>query len=326
MNTDHYFEIGSSHAKCEDYATSGVLHNGGNHSLAYAIVSDGCSGSLSPYTDVGARLYCLVTQDVLRFLMSQWHFKDDPDGTFFQKLFPYTLRDLVLQRCMQLCGSLGMSYDMFDATLLCAIMLSDGRRAVVGWGDGTIIVKYKDGVTRLITITFDEQRPYYLSYEMSSKKKKAFIGSSDDSNVEEYTHILNLPEGDPRIKLCHPGWCSGENYDVATEYMFHSTFSDPPPIKFAEGPEKASQCQEITQLIVCSDGVSSFQKDPRIHGPSEPIPIEEIYKDVSDYKILNGPFVERRIRRLATQNRHREIIHTDDLAVAAISNVETNES
>ena len=59
LTADHYFTIGTTHARagepCEDYALSGTLKDG----RVYGIVTDGCSGA-NARTDLGARVLALA--------------------------------------------------------------------------------------------------------------------------------------------------------------------------------------------------------------------------------------------------------------------------
>ena len=56
MNADSVFNIGATHAVCQDYviARSGETTFGSPNAGPYIILSDGCSSS--PDTDMGARL------------------------------------------------------------------------------------------------------------------------------------------------------------------------------------------------------------------------------------------------------------------------------
>jgi hypothetical protein len=61
MKADSYFEIGSTHQVCQDYALAYASDD-----FAYAIMSDGCTSSLN--TDIGARLVSVIARDAINYL------------------------------------------------------------------------------------------------------------------------------------------------------------------------------------------------------------------------------------------------------------------
>ena len=69
LTADHYFTIGTSHARagepCQDYALSGTLKD----ARVYGIVTDGCSGA-NARTDLGARVLALAMEAELQHTTS----------------------------------------------------------------------------------------------------------------------------------------------------------------------------------------------------------------------------------------------------------------
>ena len=124
FTTDHIFNIGTQHLRggkpCEDYAFSGNLGD-----AAYAIVSDGCS--CGDKTDIGARLICLSTAQVIEDVWSQ---SRDID-----------VRDQVMKRQTILFASaashFGLTIRDMLATSVYAVLSESGAIAHV-CGDGVI--------------------------------------------------------------------------------------------------------------------------------------------------------------------------------------------
>lgn len=177
MNTNAYYEIGSSHRNCEDYALSGIYND-----MAYTIVSDGCSSS--EHSDVGARLLSHITKGVLI------HLKDR--GVINTPEYSSIFRELVLRKSIEVKNSLGLPTDAFDATLLISTVLDDNI-VNIAWGDGYVIYKTKDGKLITYGINFSTGAPYYLSYEMSPSKKQAYMEEDEWCN-KFYTLIHDLPD------------------------------------------------------------------------------------------------------------------------------------
>jgi hypothetical protein len=154
MNTDAYYEIGSSHRVCEDYALAGQYED-----MAYAIVSDGCSSSEN--SDVGARLLSHIAKGALICLKGR--------GLLDNALFPDTFRELVVGKSIEIKKSLGLSTDAFDATLLVSIVYNN-KVTYLGWGDGYFILVIDNNSIIAYDIKYSSGAPYYISYEMNSGK------------------------------------------------------------------------------------------------------------------------------------------------------------
>jgi hypothetical protein len=293
MKTDAYFEIGHSHSKCDDYALSGTIDN-----ISYAIVSDGCTGSLSTHTDVGARLLCLIARDVLIYLTQMGNFsKDKASVSYLRMHFSDIFNELFLRKISEIRALMNLEIEVFDATLLMALSIDKNTFAVLGWGDGTYITKYKNRATQCVTIEYNPNQPYYPSYALSPLRSIMYSKSMQNGTVQfraTGTHKLNSD-----APIGYPFFIVLEEYDEETEEI----------------------C-EITQLVVSTDGISSFQYDPRsdqYQENSAVFPVKSVFKEATDYKVLNGPFVQRRMQRMALLNSRKRIVHMDDLAMAAIS-------
>lgn len=314
MKTDAYFEIGHSHSKCDDYAVAGTVGH-----VGYAIISDGCTGSLSAHTDVGARLLCLIARDTLKYLTQMGNFTPE-NGLFIKTEFVALFEQLLLRKVSEIRALMGLEIDVFDATLIVALAVgaSPFKNAgwngtpflVFGWGDGNFILKYKDGAVRCVTIEYNPNQPYYPSYALSPTRAALYRESMQEGTVSFTTLIKNIGNDDPRKH--NRNWvntCINRNVDSPFSRLFAENY-----------PNTTEECP-ISQLIISTDGLSSFQFDPRsdqYQGNNAVFPVESVFEEAIDYKVLNGPFVQRRMQRMALLNNRKRIIHTDDLAMAAI--------
>ena len=155
---DSYFEIGTSHKVCEDYALSGEINE-----YTYLIVSDGCSSSDG--SDIGARILAHAAQAAIKQLSSV--------GCVRGVGMKHVLENLIIEKCQNVRSTLGLSIDMLDATLL--ISMTDNKATYnYVWGDGAIIVE-TDNHFGFLKIEYESGAPYYLSYKMNKSKREAYI-------------------------------------------------------------------------------------------------------------------------------------------------------
>lgn len=288
MNADSYYEIGHSHEYCQDYAIAETYKNS-----AYAIVSDGCSGSRSKITDIGARLYCLAARDALRFILDNFqHFE--------AKSFKLLLESLVIKKLKEMKEYLKLSEDDFDGTLLIAVYGIDTVPTLIAWGDGSFIVTYKDGLKKIINISYEPNMPCYLSYSLDQRKQEAYLKENVSKTITEYLY-------DPNSLF--PTWDKLPNKQthlVVEPYVDHIT-------NFIMDPTLG-----VSHITVCSDGIETFQENPRITDNPKVYDIKTIAEEITNYKNINGVFVKRRLNRMKFLHSKKDIVHTDDLAVASI--------
>lgn len=294
MKADSYFEIGSTHLVCQDYAITYASDD-----IAYAIISDGCTSS--PNTDIGSRIISIVAKDVLNYLMQRQRFETIKDKKWFMNNFVLTFKELVIKKCLEVKGSLNLDINSFDATLLVAIVYPGYHPLLVGWGDGNYIIKYKDGKIRTITISYDKNMPYYLSYRMSYEKDTLYKKELTDSGQG---HVIEVITNEESKNYHHAPW----------EYNFVRYLDD---ISNNDG-----SIAGVSQIIVSSDGLQSYQYDPKSEEflkNDKNFDLSEVYPKVIDYKNIVGEFVVRRMKSLEKEHRLNHIIHTDDVSCATIA-------
>lgn len=149
MNTDHYFVIGSQHKVCQDYCLSGF-----NKGISYAILSDGCSGSVD--TDFGARILAKTAEKIIHLL---------PEDFF---------KIQVISVAADMLNTLSLPKESLDATLLAAI--TDGTNYhIKAYGDGVIAKVMEDNSVEISIIEFKSGAPYYLNYLINPNRHYAYI-------------------------------------------------------------------------------------------------------------------------------------------------------
>lgn len=146
--TDSFFEKGSTHHVCQDYAL---------HSTDYAIGSDGCSSS--PNTDVGARLLCHTLTGKLK------KYKGN------NEVIRYAAKDAAF-----LADQMYLPKESLDATLFGFEVLEDKVRYFIS-GDGYIYKKYTNSGEiweEVHSITFEQNMPFYPNYFSDLDRIRAF--------------------------------------------------------------------------------------------------------------------------------------------------------
>lgn len=294
MHADRYFEIGTAHAVCEDYALAGT--EGG---LSWAIVSDGCSSSRN--TDVGARVLSHIAKAALHHLHRSGKLGD---RVFLEDEFPMFLRNYVITEALEVKADMRLDYDSFDATLLVAFvsvpMSGRGTWGVVTFGDGNVVLKVPEDTKypamakiHKVRMHYETNAPYYLSYGMSNEKDVAYrqvFGRERRLNVLhdlDWTPV-NVESNDPyspwSFKMC------GSFDEVTT-------------------PER---------IILFSDGLDSYENKDR----AIPFNNDAALQSMIGYKSLAGEFVQRRMKAFRKECTKAEVSHYDDVSCAAITLVE----
>lgn len=150
-NADAFFSIGKAHRVCEDYAIAGA---------DFAVVSDGCSGSVN--TDVGARFMAIGLANTIGI-----HHCD------FSRWQIYS----VCARADSVRALLKLPEPCLDCTLLAVRSYARQIRAVA-WGDGVIAARRRDGKISVIEIEFDAGAPAYPSYLLNDSRAAAYLAFS----------------------------------------------------------------------------------------------------------------------------------------------------
>lgn len=163
MNTDHCFNIGSTHEVCEDYALSGTVTRV-DGDLAYAIVCDGCSSA--DHTDIGARLLAHAART---FLLTA-------PGAFFG-MNEEDLGKLIIHRAVIAASALGLPPSSLEATLLIAATRGSSARALM-FGDGVCV--RKSGTTvEVVHVDYESNAPYYLAHRLTDQRREEYFAKFD---------------------------------------------------------------------------------------------------------------------------------------------------
>jgi hypothetical protein len=282
MNSDSYFEIGSTHMVCQDYALHGQVKD-----MVYAIVSDGCSEA--PHSEIGAQIMCHVAQYYVNLFYHTGAFAECSMETLVS-----LLGNSILTRVDEIRKLYPIDRGALQATLLITIsfgkepetgVLNIGvpsirRTMVFAWGDGFIIEK-QNTYTVVHELNFPSGAPYYLVTD-----QKMYEAKIEDPELIYKQH-----------------WISKKGTEVQEEKLdpFQGFFKE-----YSVGGRPIS-------LTVCSDGLKSYQDQAL-----KSVDLLTMAPAFVDYKSSTGVFVQRNMNFMKIANKKLQRTHYDDVSTAAI--------
>ena len=289
FGADCHFNIGAEHVSggkpCQDYAISGN-HDG----IAFAIVSDGCSGGGN--TDVGARLITLSAAAAIR---EHWDIeKNVTDAS--------TAQAIEVRRRMVLGGikeTLKLERDDMLATELYVCLTSKGGYVHV-WGDGVVAFVYVGGRIKLHRLDWPKSTPFYPSY-IDSNDVPGFI---DEHGGDVASPVLceqvyeYVPAPEDRLS--------------ATSTVFHSIVDG---IKGIHFPITADELNQLAFVVVFSDGVTRMDN----------VDWKDAALDLLNFKTATGVFAKRRMINFVREVRKKGRGPLDDIAFGVVSIVHDSE-
>lgn len=282
MKIDSYYEIGSTHTVCEDYALHGQYGE-----LFYMVGADGCSSSKN--TDLGAKLLCHITEQQLKYFYN--------NRIEFSK---ENLQNFIVKACNDIRPVLGLQDTVFDATLV--IVLFDRFSEKLDyfmWGDGVVIEKYEDAVL-IDSLQFEGNAPFYLSYQMNCDREQLYKKQFKNMNITELRTYFEDAWLDPDFKT-----------DPDLTYFYKTCTKE---IKTFESCQyldgNIDGC--LKSITICSDGLETFQN------PEGPIHLWAAANEVTNYKNTAGEFVKRKMKKLKRTHEKKGIQHLDDLFCATM--------
>jgi Protein phosphatase 2C len=282
MNADSAFNIGSTHAVCQDYA---VAANRSDTSIAaaapvaapYVVVSDGCSTSGS--TDVGARLLVKAAEQILR-----------QGGR--HPVSPEELHVAAAQQALHWAELIGLPPQAIDATLLTAYL--DGDDLIVACsGDGVMVLQSRTGTLDVFVVSYPAGFPLYPGYLHQPERLRTLEAAGGVK--KEVKHLRRAALREPLLlKSITHGSAVTEVIRVAVhDCLFAALLSD--------GVHSFSVCEQT--------GTGK-----RV----EPVPLAAVLKDLVSFKSVGGSFVQRRLQRFRKDCLQRGWRHADDLALGTL--------
>ncbi len=286
FNTDSHFVIGHAHIHqnkpCQDHA----MHKICGRSIASIVVSDGCSSG--NHTDIGARIITCSTIKAING--SPWnHLHDDAPGSITKHILRYATISK---------SSLGVDDDDMLATCSYAIINEEGGFIHL-MGDGTVIIRLVGGILKIISLNWQNNLPYYLSYDISGELPNF---------KSEHSKINN---GEIALCISESGTLHDNLYGKTTHIPIEEA------VKGYTIKIDKSFLSVIESITIFSDGVQDFHKNPNT-SDRERIEMDQIVIEMTNFKGYKGEFVKRRMNAALKKLAKEDIYPNDDFSMAVI--------
>lgn len=252
-----------------------------NNDLKFISVADGCSDSKD--SDIGARILTLNAFKSIKLL------KEQEKLIRFDTLKNHILLDIYNDRTFY-----SDKKYYLDSTLIVGYEDESNGIRITSFGDGFIIIK--DHISKLIEINkinYKHNMPYYLSYELDSTRKKAYENFDEEDKFRMIVEKTNIDENG-NIKDVDVNYYNHEN-----NFGFYPGFID-------------SGDSPFHIIMITSDGLDSFKNIKT----GEEIPVNEIVKNLLDFKSINKGVLKRRMIKMLSRYANRDIYPTDDFSAA----------
>lgn len=289
MISDSFFEIGTTHEVCEDYAISG------NN---YAVVSDGCSNSGHRIdTDWGSRILCKSAQA---------HIEEFDSDEFVKKVLQTSKESLV--------SIPSLIQESLTATLL-TLRVVENCFQIISIGDGVIGAKNKNGDWTIHVIEYPKG-PYYLNYKILNKEQE--FQDSFGTSFKINTYIGNIKDSIPDLIMFEERKNYWSQKIQFTQQDFNIDFSA--PFQMFNFP-----IEEYEFAFVCSDGMDSFYQNQNTSTSkhTEKVHVLDVFNVVMDFLNFNNSFARVQRNWAFRQNKPGTLIRRnwknfDDVSVGVI--------
>jgi serine/threonine protein phosphatase PrpC len=286
MNCDSYFEIGSSHMICQDYALSGNHKN-----MWYGIVSDGCSSA--EYSEIGAQILCHATKNLL-MLYYDLFLNESIKVSYLSDLLGNSIR----AKADEIRKIYPISRDSLQATLLISVVIQRSNNPtaeafIFAWGDG-VIIRSNGEVIAVNELDYPETNaPVYLMTDISAYISK--FGPAEDKLVKQ----------SKRYDLQKHSDC----YKIVKEFSGPiNPFCDPFVVSYP--------MPKGDFILLATDGLTQYQDQNK-----KPVKASDIIPSILDYPNFNGQFVKRTMNFMKRDLIRKSWSHADDIGIVTTINL-----
>ncbi len=234
--------------------------------------------SSSKNTDVGARLLVHSAEELLA------RFKFEHEAALLD------LGAFSIRKAETVCGGLGMPRESLDATLVVAFSLGESFNLIT-FGDAIVAIKHKEQIgdkdlVRVYSVKYADEMPYYLSYSGDIQREKLYR----EINIKKHKNSS--------IQTVWDSW-----HDTEYKYPFYTRE------KFIR-----MQWDCFDWVMIASDGLDSF----RNMKTGEAIPLQDIVKRFTSFKVTKGEFMKRTARKALKELAKENIFPMDDISLGCL--------
>ena len=294
LTVDHYFTIGSSHARagepCQDYALSGTLKDG----RVYGIVTDGCSGA-NARTDLGARVLALALESELQNTSS------------LEDCFTPASIHRIRTHLQSM--PLGGRPQDYLASIVAFCATSTTAKLFMA-GDGAYATRQTNGTVQATEASWPDNAPYYLGYCLQPVVAARFLNQATTHRPPQSVRPEPV-EGPAGFDKLGP---NGVTLSTHTTGIGSRTQIIPAQA-FLQGWTKEIDLTNITALAIYTDGISQISKLESLDAATACLA----------FKNYEGSFVKRRAMKALAQWEKNGHIPQDDLSISALARVQKQE-
>lgn len=164
----------------------------------------------------------------------------------------------------------------------------EGMVYVYLFGDGCVFIKYLDGSSQQHVINYPMEKPFYLSYKLSSSSEKEYVAEVKNKT---WKYIYTSEDG-IFVESIHTG--------PADKIFWLS-----------------AGVREISQVVIFSDGIETYYDNNQFNRLAI-IPSNSLINEITMFGNASPGFVQRRLKRIEKDFAKRNIAHYDDLSMGAI--------
>ena len=297
LKVDHYFTIGTSHARsgepCQDYALSGTLKD----ARIYAIVTDGCSGA-SARTDLGARVLALAMEAELQRTTSL--------NDCFTPASIHRIRTHLQSM------PLGGTPQDYLASIVAFCSTSTTAKIFMA-GDGAYATHHANGTVHITEASWPDNAPYYLGYCLQPAVAARFANQTEAKQRPPPTSVRpEMVEGPAGFDQLSPNGVTLTTHTTGIE----ATTQVIPTHDFLQGWTTEIDLTDITALAICTDGIGQISALDTLEAATACLA----------FKNYEGSFVKRRTMKALAQWEKNGHIPQDDFSIAALARVQPKEA
>lgn len=276
--TDHFYERGSSHQVCQDYALSEQ-----DKDNAIFVISDGCGSSKN--SEIGSMLlaHALKTAYHLNWYEGIDINRSIGNRVINEKLRPIYARkitDFILKETTEIARKFEINLeDLYATLLLGAYEKKSNTFSIWAQGDGFFVIMYEDKTYDIIEIEYENNSPYYILYDNTTSSLESYIKNCGGKHsITTYSYDQN-------------------NVRTYTSELFRD-YPMPYSLKINSN---------VSGILGFSDGVKSFKEH-----------FSSIIPRCINFKNINNTFIQRRIKRLLKEKSKQDDLPYDDFSCAGI--------
>lgn len=195
----------------------------------------------------------------------------------------------VVENAKEYTRNIGLPEGILTATLL-VLAADEETIRVLGMGDGGFVI-FPTKADKLLNgtllhsprIRITEYKENYPMYPIYLREKRFYMPESNTL----IKHVINLETGE----------------SIDTEHGFKRGFS----------LQHSFKTKDVKFIGIFSDGMESF-----LDNEMQLLPVQEIMRDLTDFKQIKGNFIQRRMNGFLKKSAKKEWEHFDDLSFGGI--------